>query len=179
MREDIQEILISEEEIKEKIKELGATLSEEYKGKKLLVVTVLKGGFVFAADLCRAMDIPLEMEFMIVSSYSSGTVSSGNIEVKRGIDRNIEDTHVLIAEDIVDSGNSLAFLVKYFENKRAKSVKICTLLDKPARRVTPVDVEYVGFTVPDEFIVGYGLDYAEKYRNLPYVGVLKRSVYES
>lgn len=178
MRDDIAEILIEEQEIQKRVKELGAQLSEEYRGKKLLVVTVLKGGFVFAADLTRAIDLPLEMEFMVVSSYSSGTVSSGNIEVKRGIDRNIEDTHVLIAEDIVDSGNSLAFLVKYFENKRARSVKICTLLDKPARRVTPVDVDFVGFTVPDEFIVGYGLDYAEKYRNLPYIGVLKRSVYE-
>ncbi len=178
MREDIEKILIDKEEIDAKIRELGQMLTEEYRDKKLLVVTVLKGGFVFAADLTRAIDLPLEMEFMIVSSYSSGTVSSGNIEVKRGIDRNIEDTHVLIAEDIVDSGNSLSFLVKYFENKRAKSVKICTLLDKPARRVTPVDVDYVGFTVPDEFIVGYGLDYAEKYRNLPYIGVLKRSVYE-
>ena len=178
MKDAIEKVLITEEEIREKVKELGRTLSADYAGKKLLVVTVLKGGFVFAADLVRAIDIPLELEFMVVSSYASGTASSGNVEVKRGIEHNIEDTHILIAEDIVDSGNSLAFLLKYFKERRAKSVRICTLLDKPERRESYVPVDYVGFTVPNEFIVGYGLDYAEKYRNLPYIGVLKRSVYE-
>lgn len=178
MNDAIEKVLITKEEIREKVKELGKILTKEYEGKKLLVVTVLKGGFVFASDLVRAIDLPLELEFMVVSSYASGTASTGNVEVKRGIDHNIEDTHVLIAEDIVDSGNSLAFLLKYFEKRRAKSVKICTLLDKPERRETFVPVDYVGFTVPNEFIVGYGLDYAEKYRNLPYVGILKRSVYE-
>ena len=178
MEDAIEKILITQEEIQKRVKELGETLTQDYQGKKVLVVTVLKGGFVFAADLVRAIDLPLETEFMVVSSYNSGTASSGNVEVKRGVERNIEDTHILIAEDIVDSGNSLAFLLKYFKERRAKTVKICALLDKPARRQTEVPVDYVGFTVPDEFIVGYGLDYAEKYRNLPYIGILKRSVYE-
>ena len=178
MEDAIEKILITEEEIQKKVKELGKILTHDYQGKKVLVVTVLKGGFVFAADLVRAIELPLETEFMVVSSYNSGTATSGNVEVKRGVERNIEDTHILIAEDIVDSGNSLAFLLKYFKERRAKTVKICALLDKPARRQTEVPVDYVGFTVPDEFIVGYGLDYAEQYRNLPYIGILKRSVYE-
>lgn len=178
MNDAVEKILITEEEIRAKVKELGDAITRDYAGKKLLVVTVLKGGFVFAADLVRAIRLPLETEFMVISSYNSGTKSSGHVEVKRGVERNIEDTHILIAEDILDSGNSLAFLLKYFKERRAKSVKICTLLDKPANRQTQVEAQYVGFTVPDEFIVGYGLDYAEKFRNLPYVGVLKRSVYE-
>jgi hypoxanthine phosphoribosyltransferase len=176
---DIEKILITREEIQNRCSELGQELTEIYKDKNPLVVGVLKGAVPFMADIVREMDCHLELDFMDVSSYGNATVSSGEVKILKDLDTNVEGRDMLIVEDIIDSGRTLAYLVDLFKYRKAKSVKIVTLLDKPEGRVVKIDADYIGFDVPNEFVVGYGLDYAEQYRNLPYVGVLKPSVYQS
>lgn len=166
----VKDILISQEEIQRKTAEAGAWVSQRYQGQKLLMVSILKGAFVFMADLMREVSIPCQIDFMCVSSYRSGTVS-GKLSVLKDLDCDIRDFHVLIVEDIIDSGNTLAAVRKLLLDREPLSLSICALLDKPERRQTPVDADYVCFTIPDEFVVGYGLDCAEEYRNLPYIGV--------
>ncbi len=178
MRQDIQEVLFSEEVLSQRIAELGAELTEEYKGKSLVVIGILKGSNIFTSDLVRKIDLPLRMEFMAVSSYGNATESTGVVKILKDLDREIENEHVLIVEDIIDSGLTLKYLKEILLARQPKSVKICTLLDKPARRKENITADYIGFEVPDEFIVGYGIDYAERYRNLPFIGTLKREVYE-
>jgi hypoxanthine phosphoribosyltransferase len=175
--EGIKNVMIKEEEIAERVKQLGKQLTEEYDGKELLVVGILKGCMLFLSDLVRAIDLPLTMDFMVVSSYGTATKSSGVVRIIKDLEREIEGKDVLIVEDIVDTGLTLSYLVENFKTRNPKSVKVCCLLDKPDRRKAKVDIEYVGFEIPDEFVVGYGLDYAEVYRNLPFVCVLKPEVY--
>ena len=178
MLNDLERVLLSEEQIKEKVKELGAQITKDYAGEKLLIITILKGSVIFAADLLREIKIPVEIDFMCLSSYGKGSASSGVVKIVKDLNDPIEGKNVLINEDILDSGNTLSHLVKLLGTRNPKSVRIATLLDKPDRRVAHVDVAYKGFSIPDEFVVGYGLDYAESYRNLPFVGILKREVYE-
>ncbi|MBM4765296.1 hypoxanthine phosphoribosyltransferase [Bacillus sp. B15-48] len=177
MKHDIEKILISEEELQEKTKELGQLLTEEYNGRFPLAIGVLKGAMPFMADLLKKVDTYLEMDFMDVSSYGSSTVSSGEVKIVKDLDTSVEGRDILIIEDIIDSGLTLSYLVELFRYRKAKSIKIVTLLDKPTGRKVDLQADYVGFVVPDAFVVGYGLDYAEKYRNLPYIGVLKPEVY--
>ncbi|WP_166245695.1 hypoxanthine phosphoribosyltransferase [Paenibacillus turpanensis] len=177
MRQDIEEILFTEEQIQEKIVELGKHLSEEYRGRNPLVICVLKGAFLFMSDLVKKLDIPLEIDFMAVSSYGAATKSSGVVKIIKDLDTPVEGRDVLIVEDIIDSGLTLSYLIDNLERRNAHSVKVVTLFDKPARRTVGLEPDYRGFLIPDAFVVGYGLDYAEKYRNLPYVGVLKPEVY--
>ncbi|MDA1478202.1 hypoxanthine phosphoribosyltransferase [Bacillus changyiensis] len=179
MKHDIEKVLISEEEIKNKVKELGATLTEEYSNKFPLAIGVLKGAMPFMADLLKHIDTYLEMDFMDVSSYGNSTVSSGEVKILKDLDTSVEGRDILIIEDIIDSGLTLSYLVELFRYRKAKSIKIVTLLDKPSGRKADIKADYVGFEVPNAFVVGYGLDFAERYRNLPYIGVLKPSVYES
>jgi len=178
MKEDIKEILLSEEELKKTVEKLGEQISEDYKDKNLVLVSVLKGSVVFMADLMRSITIPCEIDFMAVSSYGKGTKSSGNVKIIKDLDRSVENMDLLIVEDILDSGRTLSYLRELLKQRNAKSIKICTLLDKPERREADIKPDYVGAVIPDAFAVGYGLDYAEKYRNLPYVGILKPCVYE-
>ncbi|TYR78217.1 hypoxanthine phosphoribosyltransferase [Priestia megaterium] len=179
MKHDIQEILISEEEIQKKVKELGKLLSEEYADRFPLVIGVLKGAMPFMSDLIKRVDTYLEMDFMDVSSYGNEMVSSGEVKILKDLDTSVEGRDILILEDIIDSGLTLSYLVELFKYRKAKSIKIVTLLDKPAGRKADIKADYVGFEVPDAFVVGYGLDYQEKYRNLPYIGVLKPEVYSN
>lgn len=179
IHEDVEKILISEEELSKRVSELAEQISKDYEGKKVLIVTLLKGGVVFSVDLMRKLSIPVEIEFMCVSSYGSSSKTSGNVKIDKDLDQSIKGKHVLLVEDIIDSGLTLNRVRELLESREPASLKICTILDKPSRRKTYVDVEYTGFEIPDEFVVGYGLDYAQKNRNLPYVGVLKRSVYEN
>ena len=176
----IEKILINEDEISKRVKELGKQISEDYKDSKdFLVIGILKGSVVFMADLIRNIDIHTSIDFMTVSSYGSGTISSGVLTVKKDLDTDIEGKDILIAEDIIDSGITLFNLIKLLKERNPKSIKICTFLNKAERREVDMKVDYIGFDIPNEFIVGYGLDYAEKYRNFPYVGILKREVYEN
>ncbi|MBQ8606088.1 MAG: hypoxanthine phosphoribosyltransferase [Clostridia bacterium] len=177
MENDIKYVLISEQEIKDKIAEMGAAISEDYKGKKLLAISVLKGAAVFMSDLIRSITIPVQIDFMVASSYGSGTTSKGSVKIIKDLDIDIKDYDILIVEDILDSGITLSNLMKILESRNPKSIKVCSLLSKPTRHKVEVPLAYLGFEVPDEFVVGYGLDYAEYYRNLPYVGVLKEEVY--
>lgn len=179
MKNSIKEVLLSEEQISEKVKELGAQISKDYAGKDLLVVVILKGSAIFAADLLRAIDIPVEIDFMAVSSYGKGTVSTGVVKIIKDLNESIEGKNILVIEDILDSGKTLSNLCTLLKTRNPASVEVCALLNKPERREAEVDLKYSGFSIPDEFVVGYGLDYAEKYRNLPYVGILKREVYEN
>ncbi len=174
---DIQKVLLDEKQIAEKVAELGGQISRDYKGKNLLMVSVLKGSVVFVADLMRAITIPAAIDFMAVSSYGSGTKSSGVVKIIKDIDIDLEGKDLLIVEDILDSGKTLHYLRELLEGRNPASVRIATLLDKPSRREADVTPDYCGFTVPDEFIIGYGLDYGEKYRNIPYIGILKPEVY--
>ena len=178
MEGNIQEVLLSEAQIREKIEELGKILSEDYKDKNPVVIGVMKGVVVFYADMVRKLTVPCQMEFMWISSYE-GTDSTGSIVVKRDVTVDIKDRHVLILEDIFDTGNSLSFVYDHLMAKQPASLKICTLLDKPSRRKPGVTLQadYVGFTIPNAFVVGYGLDYDEYYRNLPYIGILKPEAY--
>lgn len=178
MHKDIGSILYSEEVLAERVKALGRQISEDYKGKKLIVVGVMKGANVFVADLIRQLDVDVVLDFIVVSSYGASTETTGVIRLLKDLDENIDSEHVLIVEDIIDSGLTLEYLVSNFNTRHPESIKICTLLNKVERRKVDIKVDYIGFQVPDEFIVGYGIDYAERYRNLPYVGILKRSVYE-
>ncbi|GGA52158.1 hypothetical protein GCM10007416_26570 [Kroppenstedtia guangzhouensis] len=177
MHEDIREVLLSESDIREKVKELGARLTKDYSGLNPLCICVLKGAAPFMSDLVRAIDTQLEMDYMAVSSYGASTSSSGVVRIVKDLDTAVEGRHVIVVEDIIDSGLTLSYLLDLLRRRNAASVKVATLLDKPARRTTGLEPDYCGFKVPDEFVVGYGLDYAEKYRNLPYIGVLKKSVY--
>ena len=180
MENNIAKILLTEEQIKARIKELGEELSREYAGKNPVIVGVLKGVVIFYADMIREITVPCQMDFMWISSYA-GTESTGNMEVKRDVTVDIKDRHVLILEDIFDTGNSLDYTYRHLMFKQPASLKICTLLDKPERRNPKVTLkaDYTGFTIPNEFVVGYGLDFNEFYRNLPYVGVLKPEAYET
>ena len=177
MERDILKVLVTEEELKARITEMGAELYEQFHGKNPLFLGVLKGSFVFMADLVRACQVKSDVEFIAVSSYGNATSSSGAVQITHDIQQDITGRNLVIIEDILDSGNTLSFLKQYFLTKGAASVTICTLLDKPSRRAKAITADYIGFTVPDEFVVGYGLDYCQKYRNLPYIGVLKPEVY--
>ena len=173
MREDVLKVLVSEEEIREKVKEMGRRITEDYKGKNLLLVTVLKGAVVFLADLMREIDVPAEIDFMVVSSYGSGVKSSGVVKIVKDLDTPLE------GKDILDSGLTLSYLKEILEGRGPRSIQIAALLDKPTRRKVDLKADYIGFSVPDEFVIGYGLDYDEKYRNLPYIGILKPEVYSN
>jgi len=177
VKNDILKVLISKEELEAKVKELGQMITRDYKDKDLMIVGILKGCVIFLSDLIREIDLPLTMDFMVVSSYGSSTKSSGVVRIIKDLEKDIAGKDVLIVEDIVDTGLTLNYLVDYLKSRNANSVKICTLLEKPDRRKVEVDLEYVGFHIPDEFVVGYGLDYAEVYRNLPFVCILKPEVY--
>ncbi len=177
MDEDILKVLISEEELKKCVQKMGEQISRDYQGKDLLMVSVLKGSVVFMADLMRAITIPAKIDFMSVSSYGSGVKSSGVVKIIKDLDQQIEGRDLLIVEDILDSGKTLHYLMEVLGARNPKSIRICTLFDKPERREAEVSPTYVGARIPDAFIVGYGLDYAGKYRNLPFVGVLKPQVY--
>lgn len=177
MHQDIEKILVSEREISKLNKRIAAQINKELNGEPLLVIIILKGSTPFAMDLIKKLDMPVEIDFMQVSSYGKSTASSGFINLKKDIEQDITGKNVLIVEDIIDSGHTLFKIKTLFESRNAKSVRICTLLDKPSRRAVDVKVDYVGKEIPDEFVVGYGLDYDEKYRNLSYVGVLKKEVY--
>ncbi|ALC87085.1 MULTISPECIES: hypoxanthine phosphoribosyltransferase [Bacillaceae] len=177
LEKDILEVLLTEEQIQEKTRELGAALSEEYKDKFPLAIGILKGAMPFMSDLMKRVDTYIEMDYMDVSSYGNATVSSGEVKIVKDLNTSVEGRDILIIEDIIDSGMTLSYLVDLFKYRKAKSIKLVTLLDKPSGRKVDLQADYVGFEVPDAFVVGYGLDYAEKYRNLPYVGVLKKEVY--
>lgn len=164
-------VLISEEQVKERIGELAKQISKDYEGKSVHLICILKGSVFFSCDLARKITLPVTMDFMSVSSYGNETVSSGRVKIVKDLDESIQGKDVLIIEDIIDSGRTLAYLTELLASRAPSSLNICTLLDKPERRVTDVDVKYVGFEIPDEFVLGYGLDYQQKYRNLPYVGV--------
>ena len=179
IEKDIDHILLSEEALRTRIGELGAKLSEDYAGKEPLLVSVLRGSYIFMADLTRALSIPCTVDFMAVSSYGSGTTSSGQVNIIKDLSDSIEGKDVVVVEDILDSGNTLYYLLQVLQARHPHSIRLCTLLDKPSRRAKPVQANYVGFTVPDAFVVGYGLDYDERYRNLPYIGVLKPQVYQN
>ena len=180
MSDDIERISFSEEEIAARVRELGAQIAADYRDAKETVycVGILKGAAVFFTDLVRAIEHPVSFDFMIVSSYGDATVSSGQVKILKDLDFSIENKHVIIVEDIIDSGTTMRYLRQMLEGRHPKSIKLCAFLSKPSRRVAPVKIDYLGYEVPEEFLVGYGLDYAEKYRNLPYIGVLKHSVYE-
>lgn len=178
MLNDIERVLVSEEEIKEITERLGRQISEDYKDKNLLIVSILKGSVMFMADLMRSITVPCKIDFMALSTYGSSTESSGRIRVNKDLDIYPAGYDILVVEDILDSGRTLDYVIKnMLKSKNAKSVKVCTLLDKPERRVVDIKADYVGTSVPNAFVVGYGLDYDEKYRNLPFIGELKREVY--
>ncbi|WP_291583568.1 hypoxanthine phosphoribosyltransferase [Clostridium sp. UBA6640] len=178
MYNDIKDVLLTEEQIKEKIKELATRITEDYKGKDLLVLGILKGSVIFMSDLLKEIKIPCIMDFMAVSSYGNSSESSGIVKILKDLDFELKGKHVLIVEDIIDSGITLKYLMKYLGARNPESLEIVCLLNKPERRKEEMEVKYLGFDVPDYFLVGYGLDYAEKYRNLPYVAILKESVYK-
>ena len=177
MHNDVEKYFASEEELKGIVARLGAEINRDYQGKTPLFVGVLRGCFIFMADLVRACDIPCTIDFMVVSSYGAGTTSTGAVKIIKDLTENIEGRDVIIVEDILDSGNTLSYLKKILQARKPASIRIATLLDKPERRTADVTADYVGFEIPDAFVVGYGLDYQEKYRNLPYIGVLKPEIY--
>ena len=177
MHEHVESILYSEEQLRERVQALGAQITADYAGKEPVLASVLRGSYIFMADLTRAIDLPVTVDFMAVSSYGAGTKSSGQVEIKKDLSDSIEGRDLIIVEDILDSGNTLYYLMEILRARKPASIRICTLMDKPDRRAKPIVADYVGFTIPDAFVVGYGLDYDEKYRNLPYVGILKPSVY--
>lgn len=180
MQNDVQEILYSEQQIQDKVKEMGEIISRDFEGRNPLVICVLKGAFIFMSDLVKNITIPLEIDFMAVSSYGHSTKSSGVVKIIKDLDISVEGRHVLIVEDIIDSGLTLSYLIDVLERRNALSITIAALFfDKPARRTADLDADYKGFVIPDAFVVGYGLDYAEKYRNLPYVGILKPEIYST
>ena len=177
MQDDILKVLLSQQEIADKVCEIGKQITKDYEGKNLLMVSVLKGSVVFMAALMRAVDTPARIDFMSVSSYGSGTKTSGVVKIVKDLDMNLEGYDLLLVEDILDSGKTLFYLREILQKRNPASIRIATLLNKPARREADIVPDYSCFEVPDEFVVGYGLDYAEKYRNLPYIGVLKPEVY--
>ncbi len=178
MEQDIERVLLTEEELRAKVRELGDKISADYQGKEPLLISVLRGSYIFMADLTRALTIPCQVDFMAVSSYGSGTTSSGQVNIIKDLSDSIEGKDVIVVEDILDSGNTLHYLLQVLSARHPASIRLATLLDKPSRRTKPVQANYVGFSVPDKFVVGYGLDYDERYRNLPYIGILKPCVYQ-
>jgi len=178
MNGDIKEVLLTEEQIAAKTKEIGAKISRDYEGKNPLIISVLKGSFIFMADLARQITVPCTFDFMSVSSYGSGTRSSGEVKIIKDLDTKIENRDIIIVEDILDSGVTLSYILQILKARGAKSIALCVFLDKPDRRKVPVHIDYCAFAVPDEFVVGYGMDYGENYRNLPYIGILKPTVYK-
>jgi len=178
MLDNVERILIDEETLANRVKEMGRQITEDYKDKDLVIIAILKGAVIFFSDLAKEIKLPLAMDFMAVSSYGSSTKSSGVVRILKDLDEEIEGRDVLIVEDIVDTGLTLHYLVENLLSRKPKSLKICCCLDKPSRRRAPVEVEYVGFSIPDEFVIGYGLDYAEKYRNLPFIGILPKEAYQ-
>ncbi len=179
MHPDIDRIVVDEDRIAKRVRELGEQISVDYAGETILLVAVLRGAALFVADLARVMDSPVEIDFMAVSSYGSSTKSSGVVRILKDLDEDVEGRHVLVVEDILDTGLTLKYLLRNLSTRRPKSLEVVTLLSKTGKQRVPIDCRYVGFEVADEFVVGYGLDYRERYRNLPYVGVLKPDVYES
>jgi hypoxanthine phosphoribosyltransferase len=177
MHPDVSHIILQEDEIRAKIRELGQEITRDYAGESVLLVAVLRGAFLFIADLIRELDVPAEVDFMAVSSYGSSTKSSGVVRILKDLDEIIEGRNVLVVEDILDTGLTLKYLLKNLASRKPKTLEVVTLLSKTGKQRVPIDCRYVGFEIPDEFVVGYGLDYAERYRNLPYIGVLKPSVY--
>lgn len=177
MEDVIKEVLVSEEEIAKKVEELAKKITEDYRGKDLLLVGILKGSVIFMSALAQKIELPVQMDFMAVSSYGKSSTSTGEVRINKDLDFSVEDRNLLIIEDIIDTGYTLGYLIDNLKKRGAKSIKVCTLLDKPDRRKVDINVDYLGFVIPDEFIVGYGLDYAEQYRNLPYVAALKEEVY--
>lgn len=167
------EVMHSEEEVVKRIEEMGRQISEDYKGKQIHMICVLKGGVFFMCELAKKITVPVSVDFMSVGSYGDGTSSSGVVKIAKDLDESLEGKDVLVVEDIIDSGRTLSYLLEILMKRHPNSMKLCTLLDKPDRRVKPVKVDYTGFEIPDEFVVGYGLDYAQKYRNLPYIGIVK------
>ena len=179
MHKDLEKVLITEEEIRDAAKRLAAQIERDYADEEdIIFVGLLKGSVQFMSDLLKNIDMMCKIDFMCVSSYGKNTRSTGRVNIIKDLSEPIDDKNVIIVEDIIDSGNTLSFIKKYFSAKNAKSIRICTLLNKPSRREVEIDVDYIGFDVPDEFVVGYGLDYQEYYRNLPYIGVLKPEIYE-
>ncbi len=178
IKKDIAEILIGAEELQAKVAELGRQISEDYRGRDPLLICLLRGAVVFLSDLIRAIDIPLEMDFMAISSYGASTESSGVVRLVMDLKSNITGRNVLIVEDIVDTGRTLAYILDNLRTRRPADIKVCALLSKPSRREVQVKLDYLGFEIPDRFVVGYGLDYAENYRNLPFIGVLKPELYK-
>ena len=178
IRNDVSEILYTEEKLQEIVQAMGRRITEDYQGKNLFLVSVLKGSLIFMADLMWAIDLPCAIDFLSVSSYGAGTTTSGEVRILKDLDSTLEGRDVLVVEDILDSGVTLSFLLKNLSARQPRSIRLCTLLDKPERRKVDIRPDYVGAVVPDEFIVGYGLDYAEKYRNLPFIGVLKPEIYQ-
>lgn len=179
MRNDIEKILISEDQIKNRLREMGEKITVDYKGKdNFLLVGVLKGAVIFMADLVRHIELPLQVDFMAVSSYGASTESSGVVRILKDLEENVEGKNLLIVEDIIDSGLTLSYMYGILKSRNPASIRICTLLDKPTRRKVDIKVDYLGFEIPDYFVVGYGLDYNEKYRNLPYICVLKPEIYQ-
>ena len=179
MHRDVERVLLSQKDIADTVSRLGAEIRRDYEGKNPILISVLKGAFVFMADLSREIGIDCEIEFMMLSSYGGGSSSSGQVQIIKDLSMSLEGRHVLAVEDILDSGRTLQYIMEILTARRPASIKLCTLLDKPERRVVPdIKADYVGKVIPDEFVVGYGLDYAERYRYLPYIGVLKREVYE-
>lgn len=179
MEQDMEKILFTQEQVAGRIRELAQQISRDYAGKAPLVVGILRGSFIFMADLVRQLALPVNLDFMSVSSYGAGTVSSGQVNIHLDLQEDIAGRDVLLVEDILDTGNTLSKLVAELQQRRPASLKLCVLLDKPDRRTRPIQADYVGFTIPDAFVVGCGLDYDQHYRQLPYIGVLKPSVYES
>ncbi|MFC1888115.1 hypoxanthine phosphoribosyltransferase [Candidatus Cloacimonadota bacterium] len=177
MRQDLEKIIISETDLQQKIKELGAQITSDYKDENPIFICILRGGVMFMTDLIKEIDTPLEIDFMSVSSYGRSTTSSGVVRIRKDIDTDIQNRHVIIVEDIVDSGLTLDYISQYLKNHNPLSVSICTLLDKPEAHKLEIDIDYIGFKIGNDFVVGYGLDYAEKYRNLPYIGILKKEIY--
>ena len=177
IHDDVEEILLDSSTVASRVAELGAQLTSDYAGRTPVLVSVLKGAMVFLADLMRAMDLPTSTDFMEVSSYGAATESSGQVRILKDLSKPIEGRDVIVVEDIIDTGLTLNYLLGYLADRQPASIKICCLLDKPARRLAEIDIDYIGFTIPDRFVIGYGLDYDERYRNLPYIGVLKPSVY--
>ena len=179
LEKDIDHILLSEEQLKAWVREIAGQIDRDFAGKEPMLISVLRGSFIFMADLMRSITLPCTVDFMAVSSYGAGTTSSGQVKITKDLSESIEGRDIIVVEDILDSGNTLSYLLQILQARHPASMKLCTLLDKPDRRIKPVHVDYSGFSIPDEFVVGYGLDFAEKYRNLPYIGVLKPCVYEA
>ena len=178
MEQDLQEVLLTEEQIEAKVRELGQQISKDYEHLNPLIIGVLKGASLFMADLVKRISVPCELDFMAISSYGKSTKSSGVVKIVKDLDHSVEDRHILVVEDIIDTGLTLRYLLDLFRRRNAASVKVVTLLDKPGGRKVELVPDYIGFRIPDAFVVGYGLDYAERYRNLPYIGILRPEIYK-